>query len=161
MSGSHNEQETRLTYPNETNNTIQLVVYDSNQEQTAEPNVQWEDITFTLVKQHSSSDKENNGGLIKVEEDIGISNSESQVLPTNVTPPSRTAEWIDPSINMSSGTVQEVQDSTCPFAKYLKKEDQYIIEALITSEQLTKSLTELLTSPAYVEYSLNWQKNDD
>ena len=39
-----------------------------------------------------SSDKENDGGLIKVEEDIGISNSESQVLPTDVTPPPRTVQ---------------------------------------------------------------------
>ena len=55
---------------------------------------------------------------------------------------------------------KNVQDSTHPFAKYLKKEDRYIIEALITSEQLTKSLTKLLTSQAYLEYSLNQQKND-
>ena len=80
MSESHNEQPTKLTYPNKTNNTIQLVVYDSDWEQTAKPNIQQEDITFTLVKQHLSSDKENDGGLIKIEEDIGISNSESQVL---------------------------------------------------------------------------------
>ena len=92
MSGNHNEQPTELTYPNEAVNTIQLVVYNSNQEQTTKPNVQREDITFTLVKQHSSSDKENDGGLIKVEEDIGIGNSESQVLPADVTPPhSRTS----------------------------------------------------------------------
>ena len=55
---------------------------------------------------------------------------------------------------------KNIQESTCPFAKYLKKEDWYVIEALITSEQLTKSLTELLTSPVYLEYSLNQQKND-
>ena len=66
MSESHDEQETRLTYPNETNNTIQLVVYDSDWEQTTKPNIQWDDITFTLVKQHLSSDKENDGGLIKL-----------------------------------------------------------------------------------------------
>ena len=36
---------------------------------------------------------------------------------------------------------KNIQDSALPFTKYLKKEDQYIIEALITSEQLTKSLT--------------------
>ena len=97
MSESHDEQPTELTYPNKTVNTIQLMVYDSDWEQTAEPNVWWEDITFTLVEQHLSSDKENNGGLIKAEEDIGISNSESQVLPTNVTPPPRTAERADQS----------------------------------------------------------------
>ena len=56
---------------------------------------------------------------------------------------------------------KNVQDSARPFAKYLKKEDRYIIEALITSEPLMKSLTELLTSPAYLEHSLNRQKNDD
>ena len=92
MSEGHDEQETRLPYPNETINTIQLVVYDSDQEQTTKPNIQREEITFTLAEQHLSSDKENDEGLIKVEEDIGISNSESQVLPTNVTPPPRTAE---------------------------------------------------------------------
>ena len=55
---------------------------------------------------------------------------------------------------------KNVQDSTRPFAKYLKKEDWYIIEALITSERLMKSLTELLTSQAYLEYLLNQQKNN-
>ena len=64
-----------------------------------------------ILPSHCSSntrhDKENDGGLIKVEEDVGISNSESQVLPTDVTPPPGTAERTDPSINMSSGTVQE------------------------------------------------------
>ena len=39
MSENHDEQPTELTYLNETNNTIQLVVYDSDQEQTAEPNI--------------------------------------------------------------------------------------------------------------------------
>ena len=56
---------------------------------------------------------------------------------------------------------KNVQDSAHPFTKYLKKEDQYVIEALITSEPLMKSLTELLTSPVYLEYLLNRQKNDD
>ena len=93
MSENHDEQPTELTYPNETVNTIQLVVYDSNREQTTEPNVRREDVTFTLVEQHSSSDKENDGRLVKVEEDISrISDSEPQVLPTNVTPPPGTAE---------------------------------------------------------------------
>ena len=55
---------------------------------------------------------------------------------------------------------KKVQDSACPFARYLKKEDQYIIKALITSELLMKSLTILLTSQAYLEYLLNQQKND-
>ena len=89
MSENHDEPETGLSYPNGTVNTIQLVVYDSDQEQTTEPNVWREDITFTLVEQHSPSDKENDGGLIKVEEDVRISNSESQVLPTDITPPPR------------------------------------------------------------------------
>ena len=121
MSESHNEQETRLTYPDETVNTIQLVVYDSNREQTAKPNVQREDITFTLVEQNLSSDKENDGGLIKVEEDVGISNSESQVLPTNVTPPPRTAEQADQSIAMSSRTVQECTGFCLPLRQILEE----------------------------------------
>ena len=56
---------------------------------------------------------------------------------------------------------KNIQDSAHPFARYLKKEDWYIIKALITSELLTKSLTEFLTSPVYLEYLLNQQKNDD
>ena len=80
MSEGHDEQEIWLTYPNETTNTIQLVVYDSDWEQTTKPNIWREGITFTLVEWHSSSDKENDGGLIKAEEDVGISNSESQVV---------------------------------------------------------------------------------
>ena len=56
---------------------------------------------------------------------------------------------------------KNVQDSTRPFTKYLKKEDRYVIKALITSELLTKSLTKFLTSPVYLEYLLNRQKNDD
>ena len=55
---------------------------------------------------------------------------------------------------------KNIQDSACPFTRYLEKEDRYIIEALITSEQLMKSLTELLTSQVYLEYSLNQQKNN-
>ena len=55
---------------------------------------------------------------------------------------------------------KNVQESACPFVKYLKKEDGYIIKALITSERLTKSLTKLLTLPAYLEYSLNQQKSN-
>ena len=64
------------------------------------------------------------------------------------------------ALMMAAEQFKNVQDSTCPFAKYLKKEDQYVIKALITSEPLTKSLTELLTSPAYLEYSLNRQRNN-
>jgi hypothetical protein len=44
------------------------------------------------------------------------------------------------------------------FKKYLKKEDQLSIEALITSEQLTMSLNKLLTSPELLELSLQHQK---
>ena len=113
MSENHNEPEIGLSYPNETINTIQLVVYDSDREQTTEPNVRREDITFTLVEQNLSSDKENDGGLIKVEEDVGISNSESQVLPTDVTPPPRTTERVDRSAITSSRPVQE-RTGFCP-----------------------------------------------
>ena len=121
MSESHNEQPTELTYPNETVNTIQLVVYDSDREQTTEPNIQREDITFTLVEQHSSSDKENDGGLIKVEEDIGISDSESQVLPTDVTPPPGTTERADRSPTTSSGPVQERTGFRPPLCQILEE----------------------------------------
>ena len=62
---------------------------------------------------------------------------------------------------MAAEQFKNVQDSACHFTKYLKKEDRYVIKALITSEPLTKSLTKLLTSPAYLEYVLHNQKNDD
>ena len=64
------------------------------------------------------------------------------------------------ALMMAAEQFKNVQDSAHPFTKYLKKEDQYVIKALITSELLTKSLTELLTSPAYLEYVLHNQKND-
>ena len=81
-------------------------------------------------------------------------------LPTSHLLPEQQNELIK-ALLLAADQFKNIQDSTCPFAKYLKKEDRYIIEALITSEPLTKSLTKLLTSPAYLEYSLNWQKNDD
>ena len=121
MSESHNEQPTELTYPNKTNHTIQLEVYNSDREQTAKSILRREDITFTLVEQHSSSDKENDGGLIKVEEDIRIGNSESQALPTNVTPPPGTTEQIDPSVNMSSRTVQKHTGFRPPLRQILEE----------------------------------------
>ena len=62
---------------------------------------------------------------------------------------------------MAAEQFRNVQDSARPFAKYLKKEDRYVIEALITSAPLTKSLTELLTSPAYLNYVLHNQKSND
>ena len=48
------------------------------------------------------------------------------------------------ALMMAAEQFKNVQDSAHPFAKYLKKEDRYIIEALITSEPLTKSLTNYL-----------------
>ena len=90
MQENHNEQpivlthpvEIQFTSPNETNDPDQptSMEQDSNWEQAAEPSIRWENITFTLVEQHSSSDKENDGRPIKAEEDIGNSNSESQVV---------------------------------------------------------------------------------
>ena len=44
---------------------------------------------------------------------------------------------------MAAEQFKNVQDSARPFAKYLKKEDRYVIEALITSEPLMKSLTDV------------------
>ena len=95
MQENHNDQPIELTYPveiqftdpNETNDSNQPMEQDPDREPTTEPSIQREDITFTLVEQHSSSDKENDGRPIKVEEDTGNSNSESQVFPTSVTPP--------------------------------------------------------------------------
>ena len=100
MQENRNDQPIELTYPveiqltdpNETNDSDQPMEQDPDRKQTAEPSIRRENITFTLVEQHSSSDKENNGRPIKAEEDIGNSNSESQVFPTSVTPPKRTDE---------------------------------------------------------------------
>ena len=81
-------------------------------------------------------------------------------LPTSHLLPEQQNELIE-ALLLAADQFKNVQDSARPFAKYLKKEDRYIIEALITSEPLTKSLTKLLTSPVYLEYSLNQQKNND
>ena len=81
-------------------------------------------------------------------------------LPALHLPREQTNELIK-ALMMAAEQFKNVQDSACPFAKYLKKEDRYIIEALITSEPLTKSLTKLLTSPAYLEYVLHNQRNDN
>ena len=81
-------------------------------------------------------------------------------LPALHLPREQTNELIK-ALMMAAEQFKNVQDSACPFTKYLKKEDRYVIKALITSEPLTKSLTKLLTSPAYLEYVLHNQKNDD
>ena len=121
MSENHDEQPIELTYPveiqltdpNKTNNSNQLMEQDSDREQTAEPSIRRENITFTLVEQHSSSDKENDGRPIKAEEDIGNSNSEPQVFPTSVTPPKRANERIHQGTNDGSRPVQE-RTGFCP-----------------------------------------------
>ena len=61
MQENHNDQPIELTYPVETNDSNQPMEQDSDREQAAEPSIQRENITFTLVEQHSSSDKENDG----------------------------------------------------------------------------------------------------
>ena len=81
-------------------------------------------------------------------------------LPALHLPRKQTDELIQ-ALMMAAEQFKNIQDSACPFAKYLKKEDRYVIEALITSEPLMKSLTELLTSPAYLNYVLHNQRNDD
>ena len=114
MQENHNDQPIELTYPvkiqftnpNETNDSNQPMEQDSDREQTAESILRRENITFTLVEQHSSSDKENDGRLIKAEGDLGNSNSESQVFPTSVTPPEEANRRTHPSVNDGSGTVQ-------------------------------------------------------
>ena len=129
MQENHNDQPIELTYPveiqftdpNETNNSNQPMEQDSNREQTTGSSIQRENITFTLVEQHSSSDKENNGRPIKAEEDIGNSNSESQVFPTSVTPPERTNERADQSTDDGSRTVQECTGFRPPLRQILEE----------------------------------------
>ena len=81
-------------------------------------------------------------------------------LPVLHLPRKQTNELIK-ALMMAAEQFKNIQDSAHPFTKYLDKEDRYVIKALITSEPLTKSLTELLTSPAYLEYVLHNQRNDD
>ena len=77
MQENHNDQPIELTYPikiqftdpNETNDSNQPMEQNSDREQATEPSIRRENITFTLVEQHSSSDKENDGRPIKTEED--------------------------------------------------------------------------------------------
>ena len=69
MQENHNDQPIELTYPVEIQFTDPNETNNSDPEQAAEPNIRRENITFTLVEQHSSSDKENNGRPIKTEED--------------------------------------------------------------------------------------------
>ena len=129
MQENHNDQPIELTYPveiqltnpNETNDSNQLMEQDSDREQTAEPSIQRENITFTLVEQHSSSDKENDGRPIKAEEDIGNSNSESQVFPTSITPPKRANERTHQSADDGSGTVQECTGFHLPLRQILEE----------------------------------------
>ena len=129
MSENHNDQPIELTYPveiqftdpNETNNSNQPMEQDSDREQAAEPSIRRENITFTLVEQHSSSDKENDGRPIKAEEDIGNSNSESQVFPTSITPPERADERTHQSADDGSGTVQECTGFRLPLCQILEE----------------------------------------
>ena len=119
MQENHNDQPIELTYPieiqftdpNETNDSNQPMEQDSDRKQTAEPTIRRENITFTLVEQHSSSDKENDGRLIKTEEDIGNSNSESQTFPTSVTPPEEANGRTHPSANDGSVGKAAAQDN--------------------------------------------------
>ena len=69
MQENRNEQTIELTYPveiqltnpNENNDSDQPMEQDSDWEQITESGIRRENITFTLVKQHLSSDKENDG----------------------------------------------------------------------------------------------------
>ena len=132
MQENHNDQPIKLTYPveiqltdpNETNDPNQPMEQDSNREQAAKPSIQRENITFTLVEQHSSSDKENDGRPIKAEEDIGNSYPESQVFPTSVTPPERADERTHQGTNDGSGTVQERTGFHLPLRQILEERRQ-------------------------------------
>ena len=123
MSENHNDQPIELTYPVEIQLTDPNETNDPNQpmEQDTESSIRREAITFTLVEQHSSSDKENDGRLIKAEEDIGNSNSESQVFPTSVTPPEEANGRTHPSANDGSRTVQERTGFRPPLRQILEE----------------------------------------
>ena len=156
MQEDHNDQPTELTYPveiqftesNETNDSNQPMEQDSDREPTAESSN-----TRQVIKKTMKD-------LLKLKRILETAiQSLKYSLPALHLPREQTNELIK-ALMMAAEQFKNVQDSARPFAKYLKKEDRYIIEALITSEPLTKSLTELLTSPAYLEYSLHTLKND-
>ena len=157
MQENHNDQPIELTYPveiqftesNETNDSNQPMEQDSDREPTAESSN-----TRQVIKKTMED-------LLKLKRILETAiQSLKYSLPALHLPRKQTDELIQALI-MAAEQFKNVQDSARPFAKYLKKEDRYVIEALITSEPLTKSLTKLLTSPAYLNYVLHNQKNDD
>ena len=121
MQENHNEQPIELTYPVEIQLTNPNETNDSDREQITDPGIRQENITFTLVEQHSSSDKENEGRSIKAEEDIGNSNSEPQVFPTSVTPPERASERTHQSTDDGSRPVQECTGFRPPLRQILEE----------------------------------------
>jgi hypothetical protein len=82
----HEEQPTKLTYPNETSNTIQLVIYDSDKENQS-PDIQQDDITITLAQPDLTGDERNDRGHDTIKGETINSSYEPQILPTDVTPP--------------------------------------------------------------------------
>ena len=100
----------------------------------------------TLVKQDSSSNKENDGRLVKTEECINDGNHKPQVLPTNVTPPPRAGEWTDPGSIISSGAAQEHTNS-CPVLHKISEERGPIyhwnVDHLRTVDDITARITDL------------------
>ena len=121
MQENHNDQPIELTYPIEIQFTNPNETNDSDREQITDPGIRQENITFTLVEQHSSSDKENDGRPIKIEEDTGNSNSESQVFPTSLTPPEKANKRTHQSTDDGSRTVQE-RTGFCPPLRQILEE---------------------------------------
>ena len=157
MQENHNDQPIELTYPveiqftesNETNDSNQPMEQDSDREPTAESSN-----TRQVIKKTMED-------LLKLKRILETAiQSLKYSLPALHLPREQMNKLIK-ALMMTVEQFKNVQDSARPFAKYLKKEDRYVIKALITSEPLTKSLTELLTSPAYLNYVLHNQKSDD
>ena len=74
-----------------------------------------------ILPSHWSSDKENDGRPIKIEEETGNSNSESQVFPTSLTPPEKANKRTHQSTDDGSGTVQE-RTGFCPPLRQILEE---------------------------------------
>ena len=79
----NHEQPTELTYPNETNNTIQLTLADDGSDkENNPPTIRTDDIIIDIKPVYLTHDKEDYGGT----EGISSQCHGHQTLPTDVTP---------------------------------------------------------------------------
>ena len=131
MQENHNDQPIELTYPveiqftesNETNDSNQPMEQDSDREPTAESSN-----TRQVIKKTMED-------LLKLKRILETAiQSLKYSLPALHLPRKQTDELIQALI-MAAEQFKNVQDSARPFAKYLKKEDRYVIEALITRSE--------------------------